>query len=83
MKIKMSEYFQGRGVSALLLPRRNRVSVLEPGQEYEVDDSLAEFLLKARKAEVAQDFRHLDVEPQFEQAEVPPQLAPRKRGRRQ
>lgn len=83
MKIKMFEFFQGRGITALLLPKMARVTILEPGQAYEVDDSLGAFLLKSRKAEAQPDYRHLDVEPQFEQAEEPPRPVMRKKGRKQ
>lgn len=64
MKVRMSEHYQ------------DSTCHLYPDKEYEVDGSLGEFLLKHRKAvkvEPAPTFKHLDVEPQFEQAEPPPQ----------
>jgi hypothetical protein len=66
-----------------------------PGQEVDVSHELGTWLVEHRKAvkleektindvefiaRPAHEARHLDVEPQFEQAEVPPQ--PKKRGRK-
>lgn len=62
MKVKMLEYYQDAQV------------IFEPGQVVDVGIELGSYLLKHRKAEVAEvvEARHLDVEPQFEQAEEPP-----------
>ena len=53
----------------------DRTNHFSEGQVVEVDKNLADFLLNHRKAvEVTQkEARHLDVEPQFEQAEAPPE----------
>jgi hypothetical protein len=45
---------------------------LFPDTEYEVDAVLGLMLVKQRKAAAVADVRHLNVEPQFEQAEEPP-----------
>ena len=45
---------------------------LFPDTEYEVDDQLAMLLIQHRKAIAIADVRHLNIEPQFEQAEEPP-----------
>lgn len=50
MKVKMLQYFQGTGVTALDAHGKE-VAVLEPGKEYEVDDTLGAWLVKVRKAE--------------------------------
>ena len=86
MKIKMREYFQGRGVSATLLPRGVRVEVLEPGNEYEIDNATGEFLLKSHKAEAvipAPTVKRVQVEAEpLPASEKIPEPAPRKRGRK-
>lgn len=62
MKVKMREHYQDA--------QRH----FAPGQVVGVDDVLGRWLVDNRKAEAVQDeARHLDVEPQFEQAEEPPQ----------
>lgn len=61
MKVKMREHYQDA--------RQH----LAPGQVVSVDEVLGRWLLDNRKAEAVQnEARHLDVEPQFEQAEEPP-----------
>jgi hypothetical protein len=63
MKIKLLEHFQDSSVH------------FSPGQEVEVDDALGAYLLEHRKAVKVEpqtrQAKHLDVEPQFEQAEEP------------
>lgn len=56
----------------------------EQGQVVDVGIELGSYLLKHRKAEVVDvaQPRHLDVEPQFEQAEEPPQPREHKGRRR-
>ena len=43
---------------------------LEPEKEYEVGVALGQWLIDNKKAVII--IKHLDVEPQFEQAEIPP-----------
>jgi hypothetical protein len=76
MKVTMREYYQ------------DARQVLQLGSVYEVSDELGAWLVEHRKAEAVQpevnavpEARHLDVEPQFEAAEEPPQPKPRKRGK--
>ena len=83
MKVTMREYYQDARM------------VLEPGKVYDVDSQLGAWLVRHYKAtEViteknflepvtldTQDARHLDVEPQFEQAEEPPR-SKAKRGKK-
>lgn len=51
MNVKMLETVQGVDISGVLLPEGKRVTVLEPGEEYQVADSLGAWLLEHRKAE--------------------------------
>ena len=60
MKIRMNQHYQDSQRHLL------------PNEEYEVDAALGDMLLKHRKAVLVPDMRHLNVEPQFEQAEEPP-----------
>ena len=61
MKVKMKEYYNDRKHS------------LEKGAEYDLDASLARWLIENRKAEeVIIKAHYPDVSPQFEQAEEPP-----------
>ena len=63
MKVKLLEHYQDSNIH------------LYPEQVAEVDDALGAFLLQHNKAEAIhekKEARHLDVEPQFEQAEEPP-----------
>ena len=62
---------------------------LYPDKQYEVADDLGAFLVKNRMAEKIEEQpiiieKHLEVEPQFEQAEEPPQPVekPARRARR-
>jgi len=67
MKVKLKEHYQDAHVH------------YQPGQVVDVADTLGAWLLEHRKAEAVPTpaaVRHLDVEPQFEQAEEPP--APQK-----
>ena len=74
MKVKLFEYYNDARHS------------FTPGQEVDVSHELGAWLVEHRKAVKLEviapepDYRHLNVEPQFEQAEVPPQ--PKKRGRK-
>lgn len=64
MKVKMIEHYQ------------DAQQHLAPDQVVEVGDELGAWLLEHRKAQAVEEVkraRHLDVEPQFEQAEQPPQ----------
>jgi hypothetical protein len=77
MKVKMYEHYQEAGLH------------LHPDQEVEVDPKLGAFLVRYRKAveikpepKVEPVAHYLDVEPQFEEAEEPPVIAPKKRGRK-
>lgn len=73
MKIKLKEHYRDAHV------------YFAAGQVVDASDTLAKWLLENKKAiPFIEEARHLDVEPQFEQAEEPPQtksLKPRKRGR--
>jgi hypothetical protein len=60
MKVKMIEHYQDRDVT------------LFPDQEADVSAALGAWLIEHRKAQAVIDARHLNVEPQFEQAEEPP-----------
>ena len=63
MKVKLLEHYQ------------DAKQHLYPDKEYDVDATLGEWLLKNRKAVAVVDaptFKHLEVEPQFEQAEEMP-----------
>jgi hypothetical protein len=53
MRIKMTEHYQGTGVSAVLVRTGSTVNTLEPGEVYEVAGALGDELLKHRKAEKA------------------------------
>jgi hypothetical protein len=76
MKVKMIEHYQDA--------RQH----LAPEQVVEVDDELGAWLVEHRKAQAVGEVkqaRHLDLEPQFEQAEEPPkppQFEKPKRSRR-
>lgn len=75
MKIKMLEHYQDKNIHLAL------------GQEVEVEANLGAWLVEYNKAVALPDARHLDAEPQFEQAEEPPKQAetfgaPKKRGGR-
>ena len=59
MIVKMREHYQDALVH------------FAPGQEVEVDEKLGKWLVDNRKALPV--VKHLEVEPQFEQAEEPPQ----------
>lgn len=64
MKVKMIEHYQ------------DAQQHLAPEQVVEVDDALGAWLLEHRKAQQVDEpkpVRHLENEPQFEQAEEPPQ----------
>ncbi len=50
MQIKMNEYYQGSGVSAVLLRTGDTVNILTPGESYEVDLTLGSWLIDNRKA---------------------------------
>lgn len=60
MKVLMKEFYKDKSVT------------LAKGQTVEVSAELGAWLLQHRKAEQVHDTRHLDVEPQFEQAKTPP-----------
>lgn len=49
MQIEMSEYFQGTGVSAVLVRKGTTVEVLTPGEVYECSGELAQYILSNRK----------------------------------
>ena len=51
MKVKMKEVFQGRDVQAVLLHESLTVSILEKGEEYEVDQPLGLWLVDNGKAD--------------------------------
>ena len=77
MKVKMTEHYQDARTS------------LAPGNEYDVDAALGAWLVAHRKAiklevvAAAPMPRHLDVEPQFEQAEEPPKPEPKRKRSKQ
>lgn len=58
MIVKMKQHFQDARMH------------LEPNKDYEVDAVLGNWLVDNKKAVIV--VKHLDVEPQFEQAEEPP-----------
>jgi len=60
MKILMNQHYQDASKHLL------------PDTEYEVDAAFGLMLVKQRKAVEVVDVRHLEIEPQFEQAEEPP-----------
>lgn len=63
MRIKMKEYYQGAGVSAVLVHTGATVNTLEPNEVYEVEAQLGAELLKHRKAvDVAQPHYGAQVE---------------------
>lgn len=88
MKVKMTETFQGRDVTALHVMDGINVSILEAGEEYQVNDSLGAWLIENYKAkevhkpaqikpEVVEIF-----EPVLELAEPEPAKIEKKRGRK-
>ena len=87
MRVKLLETFQGRDVSALLVDEGLKVSILEAGEVYEVDDMLGEYLLLHRKAQKVEKAAIVVVKPvpAPEPVEMPtePKVEPepRKRGR--
>ena len=65
MKVKMREVFQGRDVQAVLLHEGLTVSILEKGEEYEVDKPLGLWLVDNGKAdEIKQEVSTFSDEPQ-------------------
>lgn len=58
MNIKMSEYLQGAGISAVLLKSGQTVNILEPDGVYEVGDELAKYILENRKGVEVKDAPH-------------------------
>lgn len=66
MKVKMKEVFQGRDVQAVLLHESLTVSILEKGEEYEVDHPLGLWLVDNGKADEIkpQEVSALEDEPQ-------------------
>lgn len=66
MKVKMKEVFQGRDVQAVLLHEGLTVSILEKGEEYEVDHPLGLWLVDNGKADEIkpQEVSALEDEPQ-------------------
>lgn len=50
MKVKMVETFQGRDVTALHVIDGINVSILEAGEEYQVNDGLGNWLVENYKA---------------------------------
>lgn len=69
MKVKLLEHYQ------------DSKQHLYPDKEYDVERVLGEWLIKNRKAVEISDVRHLNIEPQFEQAEEPPKPTARNRSR--
>ena len=55
MLVKMSEYFQGNGVSAVLVRTGTTVNTLAPDEVYEVDLVLGAWLVDNRKGVEADD----------------------------
>ena len=49
MQIKMNEYLQGSNISAVLVRTGTTVNVLTPGEIYECEDSLSEYILSNHK----------------------------------
>ncbi len=50
MRVKMFEVFQGRDVSAILVHEGITVSILEKGEEYDVDELIGKWLVENNKA---------------------------------
>lgn len=85
MKVKMSEVFQGRDVSAKLLPGNSQVSALEKDCEYEVSAVLGSWLIENGKAVLIVEAKPEPVSEESETVkeyqEVPEQPRLNKRGR--
>jgi hypothetical protein len=56
MKIKMFEYYQGVGVTGVLIRTGTTVNVLTPDEVYEVDNATGNYLLDNRKGVQVEDY---------------------------
>jgi hypothetical protein len=56
MKIKMFEYYQGVGVTGVLIRTGATVNVLTPDEVYEVDNATGNYLMDNRKGIRAEDY---------------------------
>lgn len=85
MKVKMLETYQGRDVQAVHSIDQITVSILEPGEEYEVTASLGQWLVENRKAEMVETPHYgSQAEPELrndEELSPIPTVKNRKRGR--
>jgi hypothetical protein len=86
MKVKMLEFVQGRDVSAVLVDEGIRITMLEPGDVCQVNQSLGAWLLEHNKAieikpVIAEVVTESEPEPMAEPESVPEKL-PHKRGKR-
>lgn len=84
MKVKMFETYQGRDVQAVHSIDQLTVSILEPGEEYEVSASLGQWLVENRKAEIVETPHYgaqAEPEPRHDEEIYPiPTVKNRKRG---
>ena len=58
MKIKMLEYFQGTGVSGVLVRTGSTVAIFAPDEVYEVSADLGKYLLDNRKGQLPSPAPH-------------------------
>jgi hypothetical protein len=83
MKIKMTEYLQGNGISGISEKTGETVTVLEPNGVYEVDSVLAEFILSNRKgSEVKSQPVREEVKDETPKVEESPTVTPEKKFKR-
>ena len=65
MRIKMLEYMQGEGVSAVLVRTGNTVNILTPDEVYEVSANLGAELLTHRKAVEVNESKAAKAKPHY------------------
>jgi len=76
----MLEYYQGVNVSAVSFPGRETVTILVPGNVYEVDDSMGQWLLENRKAILLAEM-NLDL--QSDNPVARPEAKPKRRSKKE
>ena len=70
MKVKMLETFQQVGATAVLASKGIPVTVLEQGETYDVDATLAAFLIENNKAEEVKPHYGAQEKPEFRHDDV-------------
>lgn len=73
MQVKMSEYYQGTGVSAVFVKTGDTVNILAPNEIYEVDNVLGQWLVdngKATESKKAPKAYGAQAKPEFRDDEV-------------